>query len=117
LEQRLWRDELMAKMEAQHISARDKKEGYWTLYILAIDPRYERKGIARLLVADGLRMADEDDTAVFLTSTMTGKGLYERLGFDTLETMPLGDDEHGSWEEYVHRLERKSSRSRSSQAS
>ena len=97
-------------MESDHITARDKKDGYWTLYILAIHPDYERRGIARLLLADGMRMAEEDDTSVFLTSTMTGAGLYERIGFERLETLPLSDGDEWKWEEYVHRLEKKSIR-------
>lgn len=100
----------MTKLEPKHTTARDKAEGYWTLYILAIHPDYERKGIARQLLAPGLRMADEDDSAVFLTATETGAGLYEKLGFERLETLDLGDPDHGKWEEYVHRLERKSVR-------
>lgn len=110
LEQRLWRDQLMAQLESKHTTDQDKREGYWTLYILAIHPNYERRGIARQLLADGLRMAGEDDVAVFLTSTMTGRGLYEKLGFERLETLDLGDPDHGKWEEYVHRLERQSIR-------
>lgn len=61
-------------------------------------------------MADGLRMADESDSPVFLTSTETGAGLYEKMGFKRLETVHRRDELHGDWEEYVHRLERKSMR-------
>ena len=110
LEERLYRNNLSAANRAKHVSARDKKDGYWKLYLLTIHPDFERKGIGRLLMADGLRMADESNSPVFLTSTETGAGLYEKMGFRRLETVHRTDEVHGDWKEYVYRLERKSMR-------
>ena len=41
---------------------------------------------------------------------LVGAGLYERIGFERLETLPLSDGDEWKWEEYVHRLEKKSIR-------
>lgn len=115
LRQRQWRNELVGGLYDKHATHEDTADGYWILYMLAVHPEYERKGIAKQLLAPGMRMADEDNVAILLTSTETGWGLYEKLGFERLETLDLGDPDHRKWEEYVHRLERKTTRDSASE--
>ena len=66
------------------------------LDILAIDPKFQRRGIGGKLVAWGTEQADERDFEAIVESSVFGKGLYEKNGFVWQKdvTLPL----EGKWE-------------------
>ncbi|KAF1983835.1 acyl-CoA N-acyltransferase [Aulographum hederae CBS 113979] len=54
---------------------------YIYLYILAIRPQYQRKGVGSALLEHGLQQVDEFGLESYLEASMQGKPLYERFGF------------------------------------
>ncbi|KUI70714.1 hypothetical protein VM1G_06358 [Cytospora mali] len=66
------------------------------LNLLLVDPSYQRKGIGRLLVHEGLDRAAKAGRDVYLRSTPQGRPLYLSLGFEeVLEQKVIGESQHG----------------------
>ncbi|KUI59798.1 hypothetical protein VP1G_07019 [Cytospora mali] len=66
------------------------------LNLLLVDPSYQRKGIGRLLVQEGLNCAAKAGKHVYLRSTPQGRPLYLSLGFEeVLEQKVIGESQHG----------------------
>jgi len=67
-----------------------------SLDILAIDPKYQRKGAGDALVKWGTRKADELGLEAVVESSVFGKGLYEKNGFvfvkDVVTRPPEGEE-------------------------
>lgn len=63
------------------------------LDICVIDPKYQRMGIGGLLVEWGINKADELGFDAIVESSVFGKGLYEKNGFEFKKdvTLPLPD--------------------------
>lgn len=63
------------------------------LDICVIDPKYQRMGIGGLLVSWGIDKADELGFEAIVESSVYGKGLYEKNGFEFKKdvTLPLPD--------------------------
>jgi GNAT superfamily N-acetyltransferase len=63
------------------------------LDICVIDPKYQRMGIGGLLVQWGINKADELGFDAIVESSVFGKGLYEKNGFEFRKnvTLPLPD--------------------------
>jgi GNAT superfamily N-acetyltransferase len=59
------------------------------LNILATDPAYMRRGAGAALVAWGLAIADKEKVPVWLESSPFGWPLYQRLGFEVVDTQDL----------------------------
>jgi GNAT superfamily N-acetyltransferase len=57
---------------------------YWHVSILATSPDYQRRGVGTLLVREGQRLALLDDVPLVLESSLAGRGLYEKNGFERL---------------------------------
>ena len=52
---------------------------------LAVDPDYQRKGLASMLMNEGLAQADEEGLPTYLESTPEGALLYPKFGFETVK--------------------------------
>ncbi|KAJ5773725.1 hypothetical protein N7457_008621 [Penicillium paradoxum] len=61
----------------------------WFLATLAVDPTFQRRGIGQQLVHWGLQQAVRDNVSVGLEASVKGTGLYEKLGFRTINTLEL----------------------------
>lgn len=77
----------MGKMCSSEQSQRWNQDGYkkpdeyWGILDLGVDPEYQRRGIARLLLQWGLGRAAREGLPVHLSATPDGASLYSRLGF------------------------------------
>lgn len=77
------------------------EEDHLMLNVLTILPEYERKGIGRALMQQGLDMANKTGTAIYLAASPAGRGFYERVGFQGLEEFEVGDPEIITWTETI----------------
>ncbi|KAF1976795.1 acyl-CoA N-acyltransferase [Bimuria novae-zelandiae CBS 107.79] len=59
------------------------------LYIILTHPDYRRKGIGAMLVQWGIDMAKELGVEFWLDASPVGKPLYEKMGFELVERVPL----------------------------
>ena len=53
----------------------------WYLDALCIDPGYHRRGFGRLLVTEGVKLANKDGVCASLISSLAGHPLYLSCGF------------------------------------
>ncbi|KAI7780805.1 hypothetical protein LA080_015488 [Diaporthe eres] len=58
-----------------------KPDEYWGILDLGVDPKYQRRGIARSLLQWGLERAEKEGLPVHLSATPDGASLYRSLGF------------------------------------
>lgn len=58
---------------------------------MTVHPDYQGRGIAKRLLLQGLELAGEAGQDVYLESTPSGKGLYQRMGFEVLEEFTVKD--------------------------
>ncbi|EER24473.1 GNAT family acetyltransferase, putative [Coccidioides posadasii C735 delta SOWgp] len=73
-------NEWTAKVEAANAKILHNTPCY-RLSFCATDPRYQRQGVASLLVGWGMRRSKEENIPVALESTPEGTIFYEKLGF------------------------------------
>ncbi|KAJ5550270.1 hypothetical protein N7461_004968 [Penicillium sp. DV-2018c] len=59
------------------------------LETLAVDPKYQRRGIGRRLVQWGMLLSQLEKVPIGLEAGIQGSALYETLGFQTLNTLEL----------------------------
>jgi len=62
---------------------------HWFLSTVAVDPPCQRRGIGQQLVQWGLQQARQENVPVGLEASIAGFGLYEKLGFRTVNKMEL----------------------------
>ncbi|EWY87772.1 hypothetical protein FOYG_09165 [Fusarium oxysporum NRRL 32931] len=70
---------------------------------IAVDPRYQGRGVARELVKWGMNKAAEEGVPIELSATPAGSGLYEKLGFKKIGVWRWkpgmeGEDGMGGWD-------------------
>lgn len=58
-------------------------------------PEYAGRGVGSLLLEWGLKKADEDDRAVYVTASPSGMRVYERAGFQAIYSGMVLEDERG----------------------
>ena len=59
----------------------DRIPDRWHLSLLGTDEKFQRRGIGRMLLEFGMRMAERDDVPIALESSVAGMSLYKRSGF------------------------------------
>jgi predicted N-acetyltransferase YhbS len=57
--------------------------------MLVVDPAFQRQGIGKALVSDGIQRAHEQGLPIFLSGSPAGEFLYKHLGFEVRETLKL----------------------------
>lgn len=65
------------------------------LHYIATHPRHQRRGAASMLLAEGVRRADEAGLDVFLQASTEGLHIYEKFGFEPVRTDRLDLAEFG----------------------
>jgi predicted N-acetyltransferase YhbS len=53
---------------------------------LAVDAKHQRKGIGRMLVQWGIDRAVEERKNILIVANPTGAPLYQKMGFELIET-------------------------------
>lgn len=51
--------------------------------LLMVEPAYQRQGIGQMIVKYGCDLADRDQVPCYVDGSPRGKGLYEKMGFET----------------------------------
>lgn len=74
--------------------ARVFPDGQADLKSMAVHPDYQRRGIAQRLVQAGVDLADRDGADAYLESSVAGRRLYERCGFETNKEIPFLDGKY-----------------------
>ena len=57
--------------------------------MLGVRPSHRRQGIAQKLLQAGLDLTDAVGQDVYVEASPMGRGIYERLGFEQLETIKV----------------------------
>ncbi|KAF8847564.1 GNAT family acetyltransferas-like protein [Acephala macrosclerotiorum] len=85
-------DEDARKVFTESIAADSKKywkphperSNRWHVGTLIVDPKWQGKGIGRLLLQEALSLAQEERVIVGLSASPAGEKLYRRMGFQLL---------------------------------
>jgi len=56
---------------------------------MAVDPKFQGRGIGLKLLEYGFRIVDKSGQDLYLESTPGGKRLYQKAGFETLDSLDL----------------------------
>lgn len=75
-----------------------KPDEYWGILDLGVDPKYQRRGIARSLLQWGLERAEKEGLPVHLSATPDGASLYKSLGFRGVGKWKWRPDQDRDWE-------------------
>lgn len=74
-----------------------RRKDAWYLSVVAVDPAYQGQGLGRMLLEEGLKVADKAGVVVWLCGLRGLEGLYEKFGFKTLARANVG--EMSEWKE------------------
>jgi predicted N-acetyltransferase YhbS len=66
-----------------------------------VHPDNKGKGIATLLVEDGIEEAKKLGVDIFVLAFKAGRGIYQRLGFKLLDELVQDDSMYGGKGEYA----------------
>lgn len=68
----------------------------WNVQLLAVDPKYARRGIGKALLAHVIGWAHEEGNGVIVTieASVQGAGLYRKIGFRDVGTWPIPPPPH-----------------------
>ncbi|KAF1994332.1 acyl-CoA N-acyltransferase, partial [Amniculicola lignicola CBS 123094] len=63
----------------------------WRLDVLAVSPKYQRRGVGAMLLEHGQKIAASEDLPMVTEASMDGRALYMKLGFKILGTTKIED--------------------------
>ncbi|KAF2190005.1 acyl-CoA N-acyltransferase [Zopfia rhizophila CBS 207.26] len=63
----------------------------WHLGMLAVSPKYQRRGIGGKLLKHGQKLAAHDNVPVLLESSVVGRRLYEKSGFKVVNQSKIAE--------------------------
>lgn len=72
----------------------DAREKFWLneryiyCHVMAVHPKYQRKGIGKLLMEYGIGIAQQVDLPVYIESSKEGVRLYEKMGCLRVKNSP-----------------------------
>ncbi|CZR69643.1 uncharacterized protein PAC_19543 [Phialocephala subalpina] len=80
-----------------HWTDRPERENRWHANTIVVDPKWQGKGIGRLLLQECLNRAQEERVIVGLSASPAGEKLYRKMGFQLLGdfTFRVGGDVGG----------------------
>jgi len=67
------------------------KNGFIWLADLAVEPRFQRKGIGKKLLAWGFERADEENVPIGQWASTEGNSLYRQTGFEEAGLYEIAD--------------------------
>ena len=74
---------------AHHIDAMQKRYApmpHYYLFLTGVDPKQQRQGVCRVLLANMLQRSDNERLPIYLETQSAGNvEIYEKFGFDVLE--------------------------------
>ncbi|KAK2064031.1 acyl-CoA N-acyltransferase [Colletotrichum caudatum] len=88
------------EMDVCYEKAMDGRKHNYIKHVM-VDPKYQRKGTGAKLLRTVINISDAEGVPTFLVSSAEGYGLYERLGFQALETWTI-DNSHWAKEIVQH---------------
>jgi GNAT superfamily N-acetyltransferase len=65
------------------------REGHVLLYILCVDPAYQRKGAGAMMVEWGCELADQMMLPAWVEASAYGHGLYAKYGYEDIEEVRM----------------------------
>ena len=69
------------------------KEPHWYLWVIAVEPGWQRHGAGTLLIDEALAEVDQEGVAVYLeTQTESNLAYYRRFGFELISTLRPNPD-------------------------
>ncbi len=84
--------------QLEGLHARDVRQPHWYLWLLAVDPPFQGKGLGGALLRPRLQAADRDGLPCYLeTAKESNVSLYRRFGFEVLRDQKLGKDGPRFW--------------------
>lgn len=84
--------------QLEGLHARDVKRPHWYLWLLAVDPPFQGKGLGGTLLRSRLQEADRDALPCYLeTAKESNVSLYQRFGFEVRREERLGRDGPRFW--------------------
>lgn len=84
--------------QLEGLHARDVKQPHWYLWLLAVDPPFQGKGLGGTLLRSRLQEADRAALACYLeTAKESNVSLYQRFGFEVRREERLGRDGPRFW--------------------
>ncbi|KAL8364869.1 hypothetical protein RB595_003920 [Gaeumannomyces hyphopodioides] len=87
---------------AEHLKVMRREIGeswraMWVTQIIAVNPNHQRKGLATMLMRQGLDKAEESGAEALLVATPAGRKTYTTLGFKDVCGYRLPFDEYDVW--------------------
>jgi len=84
--------------QLEGLHARDVKQPHWYLWLLAVDPPLQGKGLGGALLRSRLQEADRAGLPCYLeTAKESNVSLYQRFGFEVRREQRLGRDGPRFW--------------------
>jgi predicted N-acetyltransferase YhbS len=63
--------------------------------LLAVRPKYQRRGLGSMLLAPVLELADGENAKTFIQASAEGLGLYQRFGWKQVDEMVIDFSSYG----------------------
>ncbi|KAF9630654.1 hypothetical protein BFW01_g1216 [Lasiodiplodia theobromae] len=75
-----------------------KPEQFYGIMDVAVDPKFQRRGVARMLLEWGMARAEKENVPVHLSATPAGAPLYRSLGFRGVGKWTWRPNQEAEWE-------------------